>query len=282
MRIGLVGVDGSHAEEYLRLFNSESRFGDIGVTAIWGGTQARTQFLLEAVPGVSAADSLGELIAQVDGVIVGDRHGNLHKAHALPAIAAGKPVFIDKPLACSVADAEAIVDAAARAGVPLLSASALRWQTETRQLKAKLARAGGPLSLAAYGTWYPKNEYGGAIYYGIHTIELVQELIGTSWTNLTLEGNGSPIVRFESGAARVSISFHPLGDSGSSAFGATVASPRLNLDCPIPLGDDYMAPVAEKIAAMLRTGQSSMTREELLAPVKLMAEIDTLLAERKA
>ena len=49
------------------------------------------------------------------------------------------------------------------------------------------------------------------------------------------------------------------------------------IEQPILLDDDYMAPVAERIAAMLRTGTSPMTREDLLAPVDLMNAIDRLL-----
>ena len=276
MRIGLVGVDSSHAEDFLRHFNSETRYRDIAVTAFWGGDDARTAELLSHSPALRTADSLAELIAAVDAVIVGDRHGDLHLAHALPAIEAGKPVFIDKPLACSVSDAVAIVDAAERANVPLLSASALRWQAETVLLKARLAYVDGPYAIRGYGTWYPDNEYGGSIYYAIHTIELMQELVGAEWTALRVEPGEEPVIRYEAGRASVAITLRPLGPSGSSAFGVGVTSPQLSCDKPIPLGDDYMLPVADHIAAMLETGRG-MDRETLLAPVKLMAEIDALL-----
>lgn len=279
MRIGLVGVDGSHAEHYLRLFNSEARYGDIRVTALRGGTPDRTRTLLDLSPVVAASDSFEELIAGVDAVIVGDRHGDLHRPHALPAIAAGKSVFVDKPLANRVADAETIVEAAARAGTALLSASALRWQDQTQALKMEIARHSGPLTVEAYGTWYPDNEYGGAIYYGIHTVELLQELLGPDWSKLRLEAGGpAPRLRYETGAATVGIAFNPLDESGSSAFGVRLASPRLSREQPIPLGDDYMAPVANRIAAMLTSGRAEMNSEELLAPVRMMAEIDRLLA----
>ena len=279
MRIGLVGVDGSHAEDFLRHFNSEDRHHDIAVTAFWGGDAARTAELLALAPGLLAADSLDQLIADVDAVIVGDRHGDLHLPHALPAIAAGKPVFADKPFTCSVADAVALIDAADRAGTPLLSGSALRWQAETARLKARLAYLDGPFAISGYGTWYPDSEYGGAIFYAIHTIELMQELVGTQWSNLRVEAGEHPTIRYEAGRASVTLQLHPLGPSGSSAFGASVTSPQLTCDTPIPLPDDYMVPVTDRIASMLRTTQG-MDRETLLAPIRLMSEIDALLARR--
>jgi predicted dehydrogenase len=277
MRIGLVGVDGSHAEDFLRHFNSEGRHHDIAVTAFWGGDESRADELLALAPGLRAADSLEQLVAHVDAVIVGDRHGDLHLPHALPAIAAGKPVFIDKPFTCTVGDAVALIDTADRAGTPLLSGSALRWRAETVMLKARLTYLDGPFAISGYGTWYPDSEYGGAIFYAIHTIELMQELVGTQWNNLRVETGDHPTIRYEAGRASVTLRLHPLGPSGSSAFGVSVKSPQLNCDTPIPLPDDYMAPVTDRIATMLRTRQG-MDRETLLAPIRMMAEIDALLA----
>ena len=279
MRIGIAGVDGSHAEDFLRHFNSEARCGDTRVTAIWGGTPARSAELLALSPGLTIAASLDSLIAGVDAVIVGDRHGALHREHALAAIAVRKPVFVDKPLANSLPDASAIVDAATRAQVPLLSGSALRWQTETQELKARLAAIQGPVRLFAYGTWYPDNEYGGAIYYAIHTVELVQELLGPAWRDVRIERGTHPRVHYLARAHEVTMEFRPLDDSGSSAFGVRIEAPGTVIDQPIPLGDNYMAPVCERIARMLRAGTSPMSRDDLLAPVALMEEVDRLLAD---
>lgn len=283
MRLGLVGIDSSHAEDFLRHFNSEARHHDIRVTALWGpnATSARLAELAAVAPEVAASVSLSDLIAGVDAVIVGDRHGDLHLQHALPCIHAGKPVFVDKPLACTLADAEAILEAAERAGTPFLSGSALRWQDETQALKMRIAGLREPLSVRAFGTWYPDSEYGGAIFYAIHTIELMQELIGTSWSHLRLERAGPhPVFKYEMDDIEAELAFHPLGDTGSSAFGVSLVSPAETLDRPIPLPDDYMLPVANRIARMLQTGDSGMTRDQLLAPVRMMTEIAALLSPR--
>src|SRR4051794_2829703 len=112
MRLGLVGVDGSHAEDFLRHFNAEKRHHDIAVTALWGDDRDRVEVLRRLDPSLVAADSIAALVEQVDAVIVGARHGDLHRAHAALALAARRPVFVDKPLANSLADARAIVAAA--------------------------------------------------------------------------------------------------------------------------------------------------------------------------
>ncbi len=45
-----------------------------------------------------------------------------HKAHALMAIAAGKPVYVEKPMAMDAAECQAIIDAGRAAGVPVFVA----------------------------------------------------------------------------------------------------------------------------------------------------------------
>lgn len=73
------------------------------------------------------------------GIIGTDRHGGLHRAHAVPFLAEGLPVFVDKPLACTEADALAIVAAAREYDAPLTSSSAVRWVPDTDKLAAEAA-----------------------------------------------------------------------------------------------------------------------------------------------
>jgi len=277
-RIGLVGLDSSHAEDFLRHFNLEGRHNGIRITALADGDGSRMDELEAFASGLARPATLGELFGTVDAVIVGHRHGDLHRAPAIASLAAGKPTFVDKPLANSVDDAAAIVAAAERHGTPLLSGSALRWQAETARLKARLAGIDGDREVMAYGTWYPNSEYGGPIFYAIHTVELVQELLGVDWKKLKRKSGSSPAVQFRANGATVTLEFRPLGPAGNSAFGVEVVAKDLGFKQPIPLGNDYMAPVAAKFAKMLETGHACLSHEELLAPVRLMHEIEALLA----
>ena len=54
-----------------------------------------------------------------------------HREHAVPALARGIPVLLEKPAATSVADAEAINEAAARSGAPLMIAYRLHCEPGT-------------------------------------------------------------------------------------------------------------------------------------------------------
>lgn len=278
MRIGLLGLDSSHAEDFLRHFNVEGRYEGMRVMAIADGEPARMDELAKAFPGLRCISTPDALIGSVDAVIVGHRDGALHRAAAVASLHAGRPTFVDKPLANTLADAKAIVAAATETDAPLLSGSALRWQAATTRLKQRLAAIAGQLTLAAYGTWYPQSEYGGAIFYAIHTVELVQELLGPAYGPVTAVPGPDAAVQFDAGRADVMLAFRPLGPSGESAFGVTLRGGDVTFSQPIPLGDDYMAPVCDRIAKMLRTGRSSLTAEALLAPIRLMDEIDAALA----
>ena len=275
--IGLVGLDSSHAEDFLRHINAEARHPGLRIGAMADGDAARVAALQRLDSGLVHCPTLDRLIDSVDAVIVGHRRGDLHRAAAIACLRAGRPTFVDKPLANSRADAEAIIAAAEQSHTPLLSGSALRWQAETRRIKARLAGVDGGVELRAWGTWYPDSEYGGAIFYAIHTIELALELLGPAFRKVKLAGRSEPGVTYRSGNNEVTLSFHPLGRSGHSDFGVEIASKGVNFGGPVLLGDDYMAPVVDQFAAMLRTGRSPMTQEELLAPLALMEEIEAVL-----
>src|SRR3569832_2798514 len=115
-RIGLIGLDSSHAEDFLRHFNLEARHSNLRIPAMTGGDAGRMDELEAFAPGLQRASSLDAMLGQVDAVIVGHRHGDLHRTAAIASLSAGKPPFVDKPLTNSVADAEAVIEAAERHG----------------------------------------------------------------------------------------------------------------------------------------------------------------------
>lgn len=179
LKLGIIGSDNSHAVAYSRLANIEGRVGDQArVTAICGADPDRTREVagLGQIPAI--ASDPADLAAQVDAVIVVDRHGDLHREHALAAIAAGRPVYVDKPLAISLEDCVEIIGAARQAGVSLDSFSSMRVTPATIELADEMARLGtirhgqftGPCDFAS--------EYGGPFFYATHTIEIALRVLG--------------------------------------------------------------------------------------------------------
>ncbi len=85
--------------------------------------------------GVEIVDSISELLTRVDGVLLETNDGRPHLEQVLPVLQAGKPVFIDKPMAGTLADCLAIVAAAERANVPIFSSSSLRYTPSAQEIR---------------------------------------------------------------------------------------------------------------------------------------------------
>jgi predicted dehydrogenase len=87
------------------------------LVSVWGGRRAPDT---AAEFGVSADASLEAMLARpdIEAVVITSPH-SAHLAQAVAAAAAGKHVYIEKPMALSVAECDAIIAACAGAGVQL-------------------------------------------------------------------------------------------------------------------------------------------------------------------
>lgn len=124
-RIGLVGAGGisvAHLPGLLRL-------GDVVVHSHDGTHELAAAFADTALAQgstITVADSLDDLLAAVDVVdVVVPTHAHAEVVRA--AIAAGKDVVCEKPLARTDADAADLAARAADAGVQLFPAQVVRW-----------------------------------------------------------------------------------------------------------------------------------------------------------
>jgi predicted dehydrogenase len=131
----------------------------------WAGSGAATADL-SAFGEARRYATVAELVQddEVDAVLVATPDF-AHTEPSLAAIAAGKHVLIEKPLATSVADALAIRDAAERAGVRAMTLFNHRWVPAYWQAKQRIADADMGEPVLAYAR---KND----------TIEVPTEMIG--------------------------------------------------------------------------------------------------------
>src|SRR5215212_12282572 len=143
LRAGVIGLDTSHATAFAKLFNDPKSTGDIAdvkiVAAFPGGSQdiesSRNRiadFTKQYTDlHIAIVDSIPKLLEQVDVVLLESVDGRPHLDQARPVFQAGKPMFIDKPLAGSLVDAIAIDELGKKYNVPWFSASALRFSPGT-------------------------------------------------------------------------------------------------------------------------------------------------------
>jgi predicted dehydrogenase len=124
--------------------------------------------------------------ADADAIIVCIPN-HLHAPVTLAALESGKHVLVEKPMALSLADAEAMVAAAERAGRVLMCGLSLRFANSIRQVKALVAggAVGTPRRVAHRrmsrgmgrdeGTWFGSQVASGGILPGIgsHSIDAI-------------------------------------------------------------------------------------------------------------
>ena len=75
------------------------------------------------------------MVERVDLVLLESQEGRPHLEQAAPALAAGKPMYIDKPVAASLVDAVRIYQLANESGTPCFSSSANRFIPEVVGLR---------------------------------------------------------------------------------------------------------------------------------------------------
>jgi hypothetical protein len=92
-------------------------------------------------------------------------------------------VFIDKPIAGSLADAVAIFDAANHFKVPIFSASSLRFAEGAQALRG--GKAGDILGCDAYSPCSLEKTHPDLYWYGIHGVETLFTIMGTGCEKVT-------------------------------------------------------------------------------------------------
>jgi hypothetical protein len=197
IRVGLIGLDTSHAGAFTQLLNDPARPDHIPgarvVAAVKGGSpdieasatriekftaEMRDTWKIELV------DSIDDLLRRVDAVIVTSVDGRVHLAQARPVLAAGKPVFIDKPMTASVRDAREIARLARETGAPVFSSSSLRFTDDVQSVKRD-ARVREVMGAITWGPATLEPHHPDLFWYGIHAVEMLYTFMGAGCERVT-------------------------------------------------------------------------------------------------
>lgn len=187
-RIGIIGLDTSHSLAFTKLLNAgspPSSFLGYQVVAAYPYGSKTLALSKERIPvqtveiqkfGVQVVNSIADLLALVDVVLLETNDGRLHYEQAMEVIKAKKPLFIDKPLAASFNDGKAIFDQAKRNGVPVFSASSLRFISVISELRT--GSKGKVLSADTFSPATIEPSHPDLFWYGIHGVEMLFALMG--------------------------------------------------------------------------------------------------------
>ena len=111
------------------------------VTHVWAQDKEVASHIAKAALIGNVVNHYTDMIGQVDGVLLARDDAETHSEFATPFLNAGVPIYIDKPLALSVAEAKQLLNQQQYPG-QLFSCSALRYAKEFKLPEAELAQLG--------------------------------------------------------------------------------------------------------------------------------------------
>jgi len=186
-RIGIIGLDTSHVPAFTKLINDPAKSsgckvvagypgGSPDIQASAGRVQGYTNELRDKF-GVEIVGSIEELCRKVDGVLLESVDGRPHLEQVRPVIAAGKPVFIDKPVAGSLSDAIEIFRLAKESNVPCWSSSSLRFGPGIAGMRNNEA-VGQVMGCDAFSPCSLEEHHPDLYWYGVHGVEILFTIMG--------------------------------------------------------------------------------------------------------
>jgi len=280
LRIGLIGMDTSHVPAFTKLFNDPAATGDLAGFRVVAGfpdgsdtPMSRDRivgFTEEARElGVEIVDSVEALIERCDRLMILSVDGRIHLRQAEALFAAGKPVFVDKPVAGNLAGCIGLYKLAESRSVPCFSASSTRfgpmiadpaWRVEAGEVLG--ATSWGPL---AYQAGMPE-----LFFYGIHGIEALFTAIGPGCESVTRVK--TPVHDLVTGVwsgGRVGVYRGLL--QGSKSYGLTVHGSEANVNL---IEEPSYEALCGQIGRFFKTGVSPVSPAETLEIYAFMEAAD--------
>jgi Oxidoreductase family, NAD-binding Rossmann fold len=270
LRLGIIGTDTSHVTAFTKMLNDPVQPDHIPgariVAAYKGGSKDITQSAtrvdkfaeeLKTKWKIEFTPDIASLCRKVDAVLIESVDGRVHLEQAKAVIAAGKPMFIDKPLASTLEDARQIAKLAKDAGVPWFSSSSLRFGEIGTTMKY-------PDTLGVM-TWGPgpieEHHPLELAWYAIHPIEMLYTLMGPGCEEVTrtyTDGADVVVGRWRGGRIGTVRALRPYGGYGAVVF-RTKEVTQSN-----PKASAGYRPLLVEIIKFFETKQPPVSNEETL------------------
>lgn len=283
IRAGIVGCDTSHVVAFTKALNdpnAQDTYQGVRIThAFPGGSpdipasrDRLDQFTAQLRElGVDIVDSIEELSRECDAYFLESVDGRVH-LDQFRLIAHGKPVFVDKPAASSLAELLQLFDVAQQTDTPVFSSSALRFCNEVRGLAAEEA-IGELIGVSTTSPYKIEPHHPDLFWYGIHGMEAMHTLMGTGCQSVSrteTDSFGVVVGVWEGG--RVGI-FRGLknGPSGSAAYRVEAFGTR---GIASNQGFSGYEPLLVEICKFFRTGEAPVSQQQTIELFAAMEAAD--------
>lgn len=284
LRVGIIGLDTSHVIAFTKSLNDPSSpdfvQGGRVVAAYKGGSPdlkasagriEKFTAELQAKYKVTLVDSIPALCDMVDVILLESVDGRVHLEQARQVFRSKRPVFIDKPLSASFADAKEIARMARESGTPWFSSSSLRFAPAFQQALTDAA-PGKILGVETYGPAALEPTNPGLFWYGIHSVESLFTLMGPGCVSVAMTSSDDfdlAVGAWKDGRIGVVKGLR----KGKEDYGALVYREKGIFH--VPVQDVSYVPLVRQIMEFFKTGKPPVAPEETL---EIMAFMDA--AER--
>lgn len=282
LRAGIIGLDTSHVVAFTNAFNNPNakpELAGVKVVAAYPGGSPDIPASKDRIEGftktlrdkhmVEIVESIDALLGKVDVVLLESVDGRPHLEQAKPVFKAKKPVFIDKPVAGSLADAIQIYALAAASGTPCFSSSSLRFAPGVQAIRND-PKVGEILGCDSYGPAPTEPHHPDLFWYGIHGVEILFAIMGPgceSVTRVTTKDADKVTGTWANG--RIG-SFRGIragkADYGATVFGKAGVAPAG--------GSGGYEPLLIEIARFFKTGKPPVSAEETINLFAFMEAAD--------
>jgi len=286
-RVGIIGMDTSHVPAFTKLINDPAKNTGCKVVAGFPGgssdipssanrVQGYTDELRDKF-GVEIVGSIEELCRKVDGVLLESVDGRPHLEQVRPVIAAKKPVFIDKPLAGSLADGMEIFRLAKENNVPCWSSSSLRFGPSIAGMRNSEA-VGQVMGCDAFSPCSLEEHHPDLYWYGIHGVEILFTIMGPGCETVQrAQTKDYELVVGVWKDGRIG-TFRGLR-AGKSDYGAMVYGSK---GIARSGGYEGYGHLVDEIVEFFKTGQAPVSPEETLEILAFMTAADKSKAQNGA
>ena len=281
IRVGIIGLDTSHVPAFTKLINNADNTGDMaGVRVVAGfpggspdipDSADRLEKFTEQIRqmGVEIVPSIDELLKRVDAVLLESVDGRPHLEQVRPVLAARKPVFIDKPVAGSLADAIEIFRLAGEQKVPCFCSSSARFGP-TLQALIKDPKLGALQGCASFSPCHLEPHHPDLFWYGIHGVEILYTVMGQGCKTVT---------RVQAESAEVAVGVWADGRVGSfrglkgkgAGYGAVLFGSKGIEN--VSRSEGY-APLVAEICKFFKTGVAPVSAAETIELYAFMEAAD--------
>lgn len=284
LRLGIIGTDTSHAVAFTRVLNdptSKDHIPGARVVAAYKGGSADVKESASRVDkyadelkdkwGVRFVDSIGQMCPAVDGLLLESLDGRKHLPQFQEAVRCGKPVFIDKPLASTLADALEIARIAQRSHVPWFSSSSLRYSAVQDMRSPDMIGA----IVWSPGPTEPHQQLD-LSWYGIHGVEMLYTLLGTGCEEVSrMSSPDSDVItgRWSGGRLGTLHTQRPYGKYGAVVFlkdRKMIANPDMKFS---------YVPLVQRIVTFMQTKIPPVPNAETLEMFAFMDAAQRSVAE---